>query len=412
MHAPASTSAADVAEPSSPLPDDGRPGLSAWLAVLSVGIGAFALVTSEFLPVGLLPQIAAELRVTEGLAGMLVTVPGIVAAIAALAVTVGVGKADRRHVLWGLMGVMVISNLLVTFATSFWPILLGRSLLGIGVGGFWSIGVAIGPRLVPLRYTTRATALIFGGVSIGTVAGVPAGALIGELFGWRTAFGIAAGIGVLVLAIQVFLLPPLPPIRATTVRDLPLLLKNPKARIGLVATLLMFVGQFAAYTYITPFLMQVTQMSARTVSALLLAYGAAGFIGNIAGGWLAERSARAALVTTALVLGLATAMLPLFGSSAAAATAIIMVWGLGFGAMPISLQNWMFRAAPDGMETGGALFVATAQVALASGAGVGGIAVDHLGVPAAMVVGGTFALATAAVAWYFGRERSRLHVVH
>lgn len=401
MHAPASASP----DPVSSAADDAPPGLSAWLAVLSVGIGAFALVTTEFLPVGLLPQIAAELRVTEGLAGLLVTVPGIVAALAALAVTVGVGRADRRHVLWALMGVMVASNLLVTFATSFWPILVGRSLLGIGVGGFWSIGVAIGPRLVPLRYTTRATALIFGGVSIGTVAGVPAGALIGELFGWRTAFGIAAGIGMLVLAIQVLLLPPLPPTRATTLRDLPLLLRNAKARVGLAATVLMFIGQFAAYTYITPFLVQVTAMNARTVSVLLLAYGAAGFVGNLAGGWVAERSARAALVGTALVVGLATVAMPLFGHDAFAATTLVMVWGLGFGAMPISLQNWMFRAAPDGMETGGALFVATAQVALASGAGVGGLAVDHLGVPSAMVAGGVFALATAAVGWHFGRER-------
>ena len=410
MHAPATSSP----DPLLPAPDGGPPGLAAWLAVLSVGIGAFALVTTEFLPVGLLPQMAAELRVTEGLAGLLVTVPGIVAAISALAVTVGVGRADRRHVLWALMGVMVISNLLVTFATSFWPILMGRSLLGIGVGGFWSIGVAIGPRLVPLRYTTRATALIFGGVSIGTVAGVPAGALIGELFGWRTAFGIAAGIGVLVLAIQVFLLPPLPPTRATKARDLPLLLKNGKARVGLAATVLMFIGQFAAYTYITPFLVQVSAMSVRTVSVLLLAYGAAGFLGNIIGGWAAERSARGALIGTGLVMGLATVALPLFGQDPVAATALFMIWGLGFGAMPISLQNWMFRAAPDGMETGGALFVATAQVALASGAGVGGLAVDHLGVPSAMLVGGVFALATAAVGWHFGRERKHtaLHAVH
>jgi predicted MFS family arabinose efflux permease len=152
----------------------------------------------------------------------------------------------------------------------------------------------------------------------------------------------------------------------------------------------------------------------RTVSVLLLAYGAAGFLGNIIGGWAAERSARGALIGTGLVMGLATVALPLFGQDPAAATALVMIWGLGFGAMPISLQNWMFRAAPDGMETGGALFVATAQVALASGAGVGGLAVDHLGVPSAMLVGGVFALATAAVGWHFGRERKHtaLHAVH
>ncbi len=131
------------------------PTRSAWLAVLSVAVGSFALVTTEFLPVGLLPSIAAELKVTEGLAGMMVTIPGIVAAFAAILVTIGVGKADRRYVIWALTATLIVSNLLVALSDSFAVILFGRALLGIGVGGFWAIGGALGNRLVPPAYASR-----------------------------------------------------------------------------------------------------------------------------------------------------------------------------------------------------------------------------------------------------------------
>jgi predicted MFS family arabinose efflux permease len=184
-----------------------KPHGSPWLAVLSVATGAFALVTTEFLPVGLLPAIAAELGVTEGVAGMLVTVPGIVAALAAVLVTVGVGKTDRRYVIWGLTATMVLSNALVALSQSFPLILVGRALLGIGVGGFWAIGPALSTRLVSPEAATRATAVVFAGVSVGTVAGVPAGAFLGELFGWRTAFAAAGAVGLLVLLTQMVLLP-------------------------------------------------------------------------------------------------------------------------------------------------------------------------------------------------------------
>ena len=131
-HSPA---AATAAEPSTLAPTR-----AAWLAVLSVGIGSFALVTTEFLPVGLLPSIAAELRISEGTAGMMVTLPGIIAAFAAILVTIGIGKADRRYVIAGLTTTLIVSNLIVAFSDSFTLILLARALLGVGVGGFWAIG--------------------------------------------------------------------------------------------------------------------------------------------------------------------------------------------------------------------------------------------------------------------------------
>jgi predicted MFS family arabinose efflux permease len=389
---------------------------SPWPAVLSIAIGAFALVTTEFLPVGLLPAIAAELGVTEGVAGMMVTVPGVVAAIAAILVTVGIGKTDRRYVLWGLTGTMVLSNLIVAFSHSFPLILIGRALLGVGVGGFWALGPALSTRLVPPGMEPKALSMIFAGVSIGTVAGVPAGALIGELFGWRVAFHAGGAVALLVLLTQMRLLPSLPAKSSVTFSQLPELLRVPKARLGIFITLLIFIGQFAAYTYITPFLSQVTHLDARTISILLLVYGAAGLAGNVIGGKILARSVRAGLITTGVVMGLSTAALPLLGTGLVGATALIIIWGIAFGMMPMSVQTWIFQAAPHAMESGGAVFVTTAQVALSSGALVGGLAVDHLGVSSAMMLGGVLSLAMAAIAILWARDgeqpATKLHAVH
>ncbi|MYM86399.1 MFS transporter [Rugamonas sp. FT82W] len=404
-----------VVRDDAPLPIP-KPTRSAWLAVLSVAVGSFALVTTEFLPVGLLPSIAAELGVTEGVAGMLVTVPGLVAAFAAILVTIGVGKTDRRYVIWGLTATLILSNLIVFMSPTFPLVLAGRALLGIGVGGFWAIGGALGNRLVPAANAARATSIIFAGISLGTVAGVPAGAMIGELVGWRMAFFAAGSLSVLVLAAQVWLMPSLPTTQALTFAQLPALLRVQKARLGMLATLLVFIGQFAAYTYVTPFLSQTAGLSAKAISALLLIYGAAGFVGNLIGGWAVAKSVKNSLIATGVIMGLSAAAMPLFGTGAVGATVLIVIWGLAFGMMPISVQTWMFKAAPDAMESGGAVFVSTAQISLASGALVGGVSVDHLGVSSAMVVGGLFGLAMAAViaAWARddGKPVGKLHAVH
>jgi predicted MFS family arabinose efflux permease len=405
----------DLPSPS-PESSPAAPKRGAWLAVLSIAVGAFALVTTEFLPVGLLPSIAAELGVTEGVAGLMVTIPGLMGALAAILVTVGIGKTDRRYAIWALTGTLILSNLIVALSHSFPLVLFGRALLGVGVGGFWAIGPALGTRLVPAESATKATSLIFAGVSVGTVAGVPAGALIGELVGWRMAFHAAGAVALLVLLTQIWLMPRLPVTQKMTFSQLPELLRIKKARLGLVATLLIFIGQFAAYTYITPFLSQIAHLNAGTIGALLLTFGAAGFVGNIVGGWAVAQSVRKSLIATGLILGLSAAALPLLGTGLVGATALIIIWGLAFGMMPISVQTWIFQAAPHAMESGGAIFVATAQISLASGALVGGLAVDHMGIASAMFVGGAFALAMAAIIFKFGTEEGKpvgkLHAVH
>jgi predicted MFS family arabinose efflux permease len=366
---------------------------SPWSAVIAVAVGAFALVTSEFLPVGLLPQIAHDLQITEGQSGLMVTLPGIVAAVAALMTSITFGRIDRRHLLTGLLAVLAASNALVAVTTNVTMLLAGRALIGAAIGAFWSVGVSMGPRLRPGADGIRAASMILSGVSIGTVAGVPAGALLGHLMGWRWAFGAAAVMAVVVLGALALWLPPVKPDAGRGAKAVLALLKIPSLRMGLLTTLAMFIGQFGTYTYITPFLIRVAHVSTQHISGVLLGYGAASFVGNLIGGWGSGKNVRATVMATAMVMGGAVVFLAMAGDQFEIAIACVMAWGLGFGMMPISLQSWVFEAAPASMDNTGSLFVATAQVAIASGSLAGGLIVDRFGLITTMWLGGALAIA-------------------
>ncbi|WP_077967484.1 MFS transporter [Ensifer adhaerens] len=375
---------------------DSKP-LASWAAVASVGVGAFALVTTEFLPVGLLPLIAADLGISDGTAGLMVTTPGFLAAIAAPMTLGFAARFDRKHVLVALLVLLVVSNAIVATAQGFAALMFGRVLLGIAVGGFWTIGGSLGPRLRPGAEGPRATALIFSGVSLGTVAGVPAGALIGDLFGWRTAFLLVSGVALLVVAALQLLLPVITAQKGSGLKQVPDVLRLRRIRIGLTAAVLIFVGQFAAYTYITPFLIGATGIDTATLSMVLLGYGAAGFAGNLFGGWAAGRNFVLALAGTAFLIALSVAGLLLAGSSALIAIAWVVAWGFGFGMLPIAMQTFLFSSASDRLESIAALFVSIAQLAIGLGALVGGLAVDNFGVPSALWLGAASALLTASL---------------
>lgn len=379
---------------------------SEWLAVASVALGTFALVTSEFLPVGLLTKVAGSLHVSEGLTGLMVTTPGIVAAIAAPAVMMGAGKLDRRIILWILSAILVVSNLTVALAPNLPVLLLGRVLLGIDVGAFWAISSVIAAKMVAPSSVSRANAIIFAGISVGTVVGVPAGALIGDAFGWRAAFGGIAAFGLLVLVAQLLFLHRLPPSEIVSLRHLTALFGIPKARLGLLATMLAIIGQFGAYTYMGAFLEQVTLAPPALLSALLLGYGIAGFVGNFLGGAAVERNARRTLAGTALLLGASIVLLPAIGWLKVPAALLVILWGFAFGALPIAMQGWMLKAAPDEMESASAMFISVLQVGLASGALLGGVVVDHFGLDATLSSAGCVALVTAGLVWVFGRDRN------
>jgi predicted MFS family arabinose efflux permease len=188
--------------------------LRAWLAVAAISLAVFALMTTEMLPVGLLTPMGAGLGVSEGAAGLTVTVPGLAAAAAAPILTVLTGRLDRRLVLIALAALVAVANVATALADGFAVVLAVRVLVGVSIGGFWSIAGGVALRLVAARHVPRATAVVYGGIGAATVLGVPAGTVVGDLAGWRAAFWAVGALAVLALGGVVALVPRLPSGRA------------------------------------------------------------------------------------------------------------------------------------------------------------------------------------------------------
>jgi DHA1 family purine ribonucleoside efflux pump-like MFS transporter len=260
-------------------------------------LGAFSQVTAEFLPASLLTPIAADLGVSVGAAGQVVTATSLVGIVAGLATAIVTRAMDRRVVLWSLTVLLIVSNLLSATASNLTILLLARALLGISLSGFWAMATATAMRLVPADALPRAIALIFSGVSIATVSAAPIGAYLGDLWGWRNVFLLAAVVGAVVLVFQVLTLPRLPPLTSPDLRTLFVLMRRPGVRLVLIAIAVSISGHFAGFTYVRHFLEQVPKLPVTTISLVLLAYGVGGFFGNFAGGALVVRSAKGAIVT-------------------------------------------------------------------------------------------------------------------
>ncbi|MFB6889029.1 MFS transporter [Kitasatospora sp. NPDC056327] len=389
----------------------GAPARSAtvqWLAVLSVMLGIFSIVTTEILPIGLLTAIGADFTVSDGMAGLMMTMPGFLAALAAPLVTTATARVDRRSVLCALLLLLAVANGLAAVAPDYWLVLVSRVLVGVTIGGFWSIGAGLAGRLVPARKAGRAVSVIFSAVPLGSVLGVPAGTFVGEAAGWRAAFAVMAALTLGVLVLMLAVMPPLPPGGATRPGVLGGLLRTARTRSALLLTFLVVLAHFGAYTYVTPFLQQVTGAGAGLVTVLLLVYGAAGIAGNFLGGALAARHPRTGLGGAAALLGCATLLLPVLGGSTAGAAALLIVWGVAYGAVPVASSTWFARAAPGEPEAASVLFTASFQATVSLGALVGGSVVDRTSPSAVMTLGGlTAALATLAVAVDFAIVRTR-----
>jgi predicted MFS family arabinose efflux permease len=379
----------------------------AWGAVFSLALGVFGLVTTEFLPASLLTPLAGDLGISEGTAGQTVTATAVVAGITAPTFAILTRRIDRRHVLWGLTVLLVASNLLAAFASSLPELLLARVVLGVGLGGFWSMSGAIAMRLVPPAVLPRAMSIILTGVSVATVCAAPVGAYLGDLLGWRATFLMAAIIGVLTLVVQLGTIPRLPPQDIANLRALVDVGRNRMIRIGLAVVLLAVSGSFAGFTYVRAFLEQVPVLDIETVSLVLLAFGIAGFFGNLAGGYVAGRSLRLALGLTPLVMASAALLLLVAGASPLFAAIGVALWGLGFGSVPVAVQTWMIRAAPEQAESAGGLMVTAFQVAIASGAIFGGLLVDNVGVLGPFAFFVVVSLAAAIVVAAFRPQLSK-----
>ncbi|MFI5537924.1 MFS transporter [Nocardia sp. NPDC051900] len=372
--------------------------LRGWLGVGAVAAGTFTVVTAEMLPVGLLTPIGSALRVNEGRAGLALTVTGLVAALAAPLVTATLRRVERKVVLCGLLALLALGNLGAAAAPTFGVLIGARVLVGVGMGGVWAIAASLAARLVPARSVAAATSLVFSGVAVASVLGIPAGTFLGALAGWRIAFVAAACLAVLVLAALAVLLPRLPATETSALRGVLRLSRQPGLRIALLVVAFLVTGHFTAYTYVRPALEGATGVDAETLGALLLIYGIAGVAGNFGAGAAAARAPRKTLTAISSILAATTIALPVLGASLPGAVVLMIVWGVSYGGVSVSTQSWVFAAAPQAKEGASALFAGVFNAAIALGSLTGGLAADAIGVAAAMWLGGTLALMAVPVA--------------
>ncbi|MZE48195.1 MFS transporter [Streptomyces sp. SID5477] len=376
-----------------------RSRLTSWLAVISVMLGIFSIVTTEILPIGLLTSIGSSFTISDGMAGLMMTMPGFLAAVSAPVVTVATGRIDRRLMLGTFILLLALANFLAAVAPSYWLVLGSRVLVGITIGGFWSIGAGMASRLVPAESVGRATAVVFSAVPLGSVLGVPLGTFIGDIAGWRTAFLVMGILTLCVFSMLLLVVPPLPADEPTRPSALTGMLRSVHTRFALVMTFLVVLAHFGAYTYVTPFLEQVTQVSAGLVTIYLLVYGAAGIAGNFLGGSAVARYPTGTFAAAALMIAGATVLLPVLGKDDLGAVALLVLWGVAYGAVPVCSQTWFAKASPDSPEASSVLFTASFQATISIGALVGGVVVDHSSPSTVMTLAGTIAALVVLVAW-------------
>jgi len=369
-------------------------------------LGVFGLVTAEFLPASLLTPVAADLGVTEGLAGQAVTATAVVALVTSLLIAAATRRIDRRLVLLAFSILLIASNLLVALAPSLPLLLLGRVLLGLAIGGFWTMSAATVMRLVPETLVPRALSMIFSGVSAATVVAAPLGSYLGGIVGWRSVFLLATGLGLMALAVQLVTLPRMAPSGLTRLRTLAEVLMRPRIGLGMISVVLVFTGHFAFFTYVRPFLEIVTGVGVSGVSGILLGFGVANFLGTLLGALMLERNMGLTLTVMPLVMGIAGLGLVGAGHAPFADSAMIALWGLAFGAVPVAWSTWITRTVPDEAESAGGLIVAAVQLAIATGAAAGGAIFDASGASGVFITGGVVLLLAALMILVGVRERS------
>jgi len=361
-------------------------GLGGWAPIAALSFGIATLVGSEFLPASVLPTMAADLGISEGLAGLAVATTAVAGAATAPSIAVLLPRTDRRTVLVGLLVAATLANLTVAVAPSFAVLLAGRLLLGVAIAGYWSFAFGAGTSARPGMDHVVSTALA-AGVSVATVIGVPVASLVGDAVGWRAVFlGATAvsALSVLAVAARVPSVPAHPTAGLTMLRRA---VANRRLMAGIAFVVLAAFGNFAAYPYIR---VAIDEVAPHGTSWLLLVWGLGGLVGNLAAGALSGRL-RLAVAGAPLLLG-AGLVLTAVAPGAPLLAVGIVVWGLAFNMVPVATQLWVTRVDPEHAESAIVLQVTAFQVAITLGSAVGGALVDGYPVQATLLVGAAFAI--------------------
>jgi len=379
------------------------------LALWALTLSAFAIGTTEFVIVGLVPTIANDLGVSLPSAGLLVSLYAVGVAIGAPVLTALTRRWNRKVVLISLMGLFVMGNLLAWQAPSYETLIMARILTGLAHGVFFSIGSMIATSLVSKDKEASAIAIMFTGLTVALVTGVPLGTWIGQHFGWRATFLVVSALGLIALIGSAILVPKnlKQSIPATFKEQLQVIVK-PRLLLVYLMTILGYGGTFTAFTYLAPILEQQTGFAPSVIGLIMLVYGVSVAVGNIWGGKLADK--RGPISALSIIFSALTIILLAFTftmESKVAAVLTILIWGaFAFGNVP-GLQLYVVKQAkkhtPNAVDVASGLNIAAFNIGIALGSVTGGLVVEHMELKDTAWIGAVVSLLALIVTRYSGR---------
>ncbi|MGW4489993.1 MFS transporter [Amycolatopsis sp. NPDC004368] len=383
------------------------------LALLALAIGAFGIGTTEFVIAGLLPEVATDFGVSIPAAGWLITGYALGVAAGALPMTALGTRMRRKHLLLLLMGVFIVGNALSALAPSYGVLLAGRIVAALTHGAFFGAGAVVAADLVKPEKKASAIALMFTGLTLADVLGVPLGTFIGQGLGWRATFWVVAGLGVLGLAGVAALVPDTPRPEGANIKAEFAVFRHPKVWLATGTTILGFGGVFASFTYIAPMMTDVAGLPAGAVSWLLVLFGVGLVLGNLVGGKFADRALMPTLYTVLIALAVVLAAFAFTAHAAVPAiVTLFLLGGFGFATVP-PLQMRMLASAEAAPTVASAVNIGAFNLGNALAAWLGGVVIAAgYGYASTNWVGAAMTVAALALAVASGRLDRRKQLVH
>jgi DHA1 family inner membrane transport protein len=355
-----------------------------WVGLVTLTLAIFVSVTTEFLPTGLLPEMARDYHVSISQVGLLVTIFAATVVVFTTPLSLITRRFSRKTLVVVVLLVIAAGAVLAAVAPTYGILVVARVIGGLAHGLFWAVVGAYAAHLVPKHQLGRAVAITASGGTAAFVLGVPVGTAIGHALGWRLAFAFMAALIVILSVLVVRYLPAVDHRVTLATGEIPLPVRQDRSVPGIIVIsiviIVLMLAQNTFYTYIAPWLIQVSGFDESAVPAMLLLYGAAGAVGLVLAGIIADRYPRAGLVVSFLIVAASVLVLALFSANPVLVIAMIVLWGVAFGGGPAILQTRMLHTASARMrDTAAALQTTAFNVAIGGGALVGGLLLDSAG---------------------------------
>lgn len=367
-----------------------------WLPVISLTFSTFIFNTSEFIPIGLLSDIASDFAITESKAGMLITVYAWIVALASLPLMLAFSKTENKKLMLSIVALFIASHVLSGFSTSYYMLMLSRAGVACAHAIFWSIVTPLAVRVAPEGGRSTALSLIITGSSVAMIVGLPLGRAVGLLVGWRATFLLIAALSAIVFIILAASLPKTPSDNDVSIKSLPALLRTPGLGGIYLLTVIIITGHYTSYSYIEPFLAQVAGMSNTLITIVLSIFGIVGIIGSYFFAKYFDRH-QFTFIRFA-VAGISIFTLLLLPSAINTATVILIciLWGLAINSYNLSSQSEILQVAPHGTAIAMSIYSGIYNVGIGAGALVGGNVCSYMGISNIGFVGGAIGLVASA----------------